>query len=61
MKKALIGAVVLVAGVFAVRRFGPKLAERGMRKCHEMLAQAAREDHKSALTPTPEAGERLCA
>jgi hypothetical protein len=35
MRKVVVGAAVLAAGLAAVR-FGPTLAERGMKKCHEM-------------------------
>ena len=37
MKKVLIGATVLVAAVAALRRFGPALEERAMRKCEAMF------------------------
>jgi hypothetical protein len=33
MKKVLIGAAVFVAAVAALRRSGPALEERAMRKC----------------------------
>ena len=36
MKKVIIGAAALAAGVAAVR-LGPALAQRGMAKCHEMM------------------------
>lgn len=36
MKKVLIGAAVLVA-LAALRRFGPALEERAMRKCEAMF------------------------
>lgn len=36
MKKVLIGAAVLVA-LAALRRFGPALEERAMRKCEQMF------------------------
>ncbi len=37
MKKVIIGAAVLVATLAALRRFGPRLGERAMRKCEEMF------------------------
>lgn len=37
MKKIVIAAAVLVAAVAALRRFGPALGERAMRKCEEMF------------------------
>jgi hypothetical protein len=37
MKKLIIGAGVLVAAVAAVRRFGPALGERAMRRCEQMF------------------------
>jgi hypothetical protein len=37
MKKVIIGAAVLVAAVAGLRRFGPALAERAMKKCQEMF------------------------
>ena len=37
MKKVLIGASVFVAAVAALRRFGPVLGERAMRKCEQMF------------------------
>ncbi len=37
MKKLLVGAAVLVAAVAALRRFGPALEQRAMRKCEQMF------------------------
>lgn len=37
MKKLVIGAVGIAAAVVALRRFGPALGERAMRKCAEMF------------------------
>jgi hypothetical protein len=37
LKKMMIGAAVLVSGLAALRRFGPALSMRAMRKCHEMF------------------------
>jgi hypothetical protein len=37
MKKLIIGAVAFVAALAALRRFGPALGERAMRKCGEMF------------------------
>ena len=37
MKKVLIGAAVFVAAVAGLRRFGPALEERAMRKCEAMF------------------------
>ncbi|HEX6331410.1 MAG TPA: hypothetical protein VF129_09030 [Actinomycetota bacterium] len=39
MKKLAIAAAVLVAALAALRRFGPALRERAMRKCEEMFDQ----------------------
>jgi hypothetical protein len=37
MKKVIIGGVVLVSAVAALRRIGPALATRAMKKCEEMF------------------------
>lgn len=37
MKKLLIGAGVLVIALAALRRFGPAMGQRAVRKCHEMF------------------------
>jgi hypothetical protein len=37
MKKVLIGAAVFAAALAALRRFGPALEERAMRKCEQMF------------------------
>lgn len=37
MKKMIIGTLVLVATLVALRRFGPKLGEGAMKKCEEMF------------------------
>jgi hypothetical protein len=37
MKKMIIGAVVFVAALAALRRFGPALGRRAMKKCEEMF------------------------
>jgi hypothetical protein len=37
MKKVLIGAAVLAAALAVLRRFGPALEERAMRKCEAMF------------------------
>jgi hypothetical protein len=37
MKKIIIGAAVLVVALAALRRFGPALGERAMRKCEQMF------------------------
>ena len=37
MKKVLIGAAVFVVALAALRRFGPVLGERAMRKCEQMF------------------------
>lgn len=37
MKKMIIGAAVFVAALAALRRLGPALGERAMRKCEEMF------------------------
>jgi hypothetical protein len=51
MKKAIIGttglAAVSTVVIVAVRRFGPDLAERGIRKCHEMMARITEQSEPS--------------
>jgi hypothetical protein len=37
VKKMIIGAAALVAALAALRRFGPALGQRAMRKCEEMF------------------------
>ncbi len=37
MKKVIIGAAVSAAALAALRRFGPAIHERGMKKCHEIM------------------------
>jgi hypothetical protein len=37
MKKVIFAGVVLVAALVALRRFGPALGERAMKKCEEMF------------------------
>jgi hypothetical protein len=37
MKKLIIGAAVFVAALAALRRFGPALGRRAMKKCGEMF------------------------
>ena len=37
MKKPIIGSAVFVVAVVALRRFGPALGERAMRKCEGMF------------------------
>ena len=37
MKKVMIGAAVFVLALAALRRFGPALGKRAMRKCEEMF------------------------
>ena len=65
MKKMIIGAAVSAAALAALRRFGPAIHERGMKKCHEMMNRcqemAARQAGPppntccmSAATPDPE-------
>lgn len=39
MKKIVFGGATLVMGAAALRRFGPKLEERAMRKCGEMFSR----------------------
>lgn len=39
MRKVITGAVVVIGGVAALRRFGPTIEQRAMRKCHDMMAQ----------------------
>jgi hypothetical protein len=65
MKKAIIGAAVFVAALAAARRFGPAIAQRGMKKCHQMMGKCqemfsqqagfpADAACMSATTPEPE-------
>lgn len=55
MRKAIIGVVALAVGVAALL-LGPPLARRGMKKCHEMMAEmqcgAAGERIKPVLRST---------
>lgn len=37
MKKVLVSAAVLLVAVVTVRRFGPALGKRAMRRCHDMF------------------------
>lgn len=37
MKKVMVAAGILVVAVGALRRFGPVLGERAMKKCEEMF------------------------
>lgn len=37
MKRSIVGAAVFLAAVAALRRFGPALGARAMRKCEEMF------------------------
>ena len=39
MKKVIIGAAVLVAGLAALRRFAPAIHQRAMDKCHQMMGK----------------------
>ena len=39
MKKVLLGTAVIVTVLAAAQRFGPRLAERGMAKCQQMMQQ----------------------
>jgi hypothetical protein len=39
MKKGITGAVVVIGGVAALRRFGPTIEQRAMKRCHDMMAQ----------------------
>ena len=52
MRKVFIGAAVLGAGLAAVR-FGPVLAERGMKKCHEMM-EGMSQGHQEACGCAPQ-------
>ena len=38
MKKIIVGAVLVVGAIVALRRFAPELHERAMRKCQEMMS-----------------------
>lgn len=39
MKKMIIGTAVFVGALAALRRLGPALGERAMRRCHEMFGR----------------------
>ena len=39
MKKVIIGAAVLVAGLATLRRFAPAIHQRAMDKCHQMMGK----------------------
>lgn len=52
----IIGTVVFVVfvvfpAVLVVRRFGPSLAEKGMKKCHEMMNRMAAESASEQSAP----------
>ena len=47
MRKTLIGAALGIAAVAAIHRFGPRVEERAMAKCHEMMSA------KSEAAPPP--------
>lgn len=61
MKKTTVGVMLLVTVVLAARRFGPRLAERGMEKCHEMIQRAAATDRGDARIDRAEEGTLRCA
>lgn len=39
MKKVIIGAAILGAGLAALRRFAPAIHERALSKCHQMMGK----------------------
>jgi hypothetical protein len=41
MRKAIIGAAVLVLALVAIRRFGPALGKRAMSQCQEMFGRSS--------------------
>jgi hypothetical protein len=41
MRKAIIGAAVLVLALVAIRRFGPALRKRAMSQCQEMFGRTS--------------------
>lgn len=55
MKKMIIGAAVLAAGLAALRRFAPAIHERAMNKCHQMMGKCqemlSQQAGASARTP----------
>lgn len=53
MKKifgAAVFATVAAVAVVGLRRFGPTLAERGMKKCHEMMGRHMSQEHPPKQT-----------
>jgi hypothetical protein len=51
MKKVIIGAAVLVAGLAALRRFAPAIHQRAMDKCHQMMGKCGEMFSQQAGTP----------
>lgn len=61
MKKLMLGAAVLVIALVAVRRFGPRLAEKGMQKCQQMFERAGGDVRMTAVGSGPEEARDRCA
>ena len=69
MKKVIIGAAVFVAAVAAARRFGPAIAQHGMKKCHQMMSkcqetfsqQAGASGHTPCMSATTSGPEQPAA
>lgn len=51
MKKIIIGAAVLVAGLAVLRRFGSAVSERAMSKCHQMISKCGEMFSQHAGSP----------
>ena len=63
MKAKFIGTAVFAAVtavlIVAFRRFGSRLAERGMKKCHEMMTRMGKEcPPGQSVQHTSEGGEK---
>jgi hypothetical protein len=60
MNGKVLGAAVFAASaavvVVALRRFGPALAERGMKKCHEMMRRMSQEYPHERAVPGQDKG-----
>jgi hypothetical protein len=51
MKKVIIGAAVLMAGLAALRRFAPAIHQRAMDKCHQMMGKCGEMFSQQAGSP----------
>jgi hypothetical protein len=61
MKKVILGAAVLATVLVAVRRFGPRLAEKGMQKCQAMFERAGGHPQMTSVASGAEGARERCA